>query len=81
MFYIKCITIHKVEMHTGVIRKLLHVVCVCTGDNHSLKLVGYFLVQYFYAFIYLFILFLACILDEHIVSYPSVFDFIGYVRA
>ena len=36
MFYIKCLTIHKAKMHTGAIRKLLHVVCVCTGDNNSL---------------------------------------------
>ena len=41
MFYIKWLTIHKVKMHTGAIGKLLHFVCVCTGDNNSLKLVGY----------------------------------------
>ena len=28
-------------MHAGAIRKLLYGMCVCTGDNHSLKLVGY----------------------------------------
>ena len=88
MIYIKCLTIHKVKMHTGAIRKLLYVVCVCTGDNNSLKLVGYLPVHthkpynnlhfFIYSFIYLFIYFLACILDVHIASNPSMFDdFIG----
>ena len=33
-------------MQNGTIRKLLYGVCVCLGDYHSLKLVGYLTVGY-----------------------------------
>ena len=32
-------------MHAGAMRKLLYGVCVCMGDNHSLKLVDYLTIQ------------------------------------
>ena len=37
MFYIKYLTMHKVHMHAGAIRQLLHGLCVCTGDNPLAK--------------------------------------------
>ena len=37
MFYIKYLTMHKVHMHAGAIRKLLYGLCVCTGDNPLAK--------------------------------------------
>ena len=33
MFYIKCLTMHKVQMHAGAIRRLLYDLCVYIGDN------------------------------------------------
>ena len=35
----------KVQMQAGAIRKLLYGVCVGTGDNHSLKFMGYIAIQ------------------------------------
>ena len=39
-FYIKYLTIHKVQMHVGAIRKLLHSLYVCTEDNPLAKARG-----------------------------------------
>ena len=33
MFYIKNLTMYKVQMHAGAIRKLLYDLCDYTGDN------------------------------------------------
>ena len=40
MFDIKYLTMHKVHMHAGTIRKLLYGLCVCTGDNPLAKAPG-----------------------------------------
>ena len=41
MFYIKYLTMYKVHVHAGVMRKLLYGLCVCTGDSPLAKLVDY----------------------------------------
>ena len=40
MFYIKYLTICKVQMHAGAIRKLFCGLCICTGDNRLAKARG-----------------------------------------
>ena len=39
IFYIKYLTMYKVHMHAGVIRKLCvsYCLCVCTGENQLAK--------------------------------------------
>ena len=41
MFYIECLTVYKVHVHTGAIRKLLYSCTYIREIIHSLKLVGY----------------------------------------
>ena len=40
MFYTKYPAIHKVQMHSGAIRKLLNGLCICTGDNPLVHLLA-----------------------------------------
>ena len=45
MPYIKYITMLKIQMHVGAIRKLSYNLCVCTGANLWLKPVDYLSLQ------------------------------------
>ena len=40
MFHIKYLTMDKIHMHAGAIRKLLYGLCVCTEDNPLAKAPG-----------------------------------------